>query len=238
MKRTIFTLMCMGAMLAGTGVAQAQMHHPQGRPMSVPHRSPFDQPARGRGYGGMSFVRNDNVYFGLRLGFNASAVRSEAPALNGTGVTSGLNAGVALGFYLSPFHPVSLETGLYYTEKGGKSSQGGSKFTYDLNYLELPVVLKYKIFTSPDVAIEPFAGAYAAVGVAGKIKDYDNREAFSSYDNGFFKRGDAGLRLGCGVSYQMVSLEASYDLGLANIGQDDFSDTHNGCFTLTAGITF
>lgn len=236
--RKIVTKLLLGVMLATAGTAQAQFYRPQARPGNYTHHSPFDQPARGRGYGNINFMNRDDVYLGLRLGFNASAVRSEAPALNGTGVTSGLNAGLAVGFYLSPFHPVSLETGLYYTEKGGKSSQSGNKFTYDLNCLELPVVLKYKIFTSPDVAIEPFAGAYAAIGVAGKIKDYDNREAFSSYDNGFFKRGDAGLKLGCGVSYQMVSLEASYDLGLANIGQDDFADTHNGCFTLTAGITF
>lgn len=235
--RKIITMLVLGVMLATAGTAQAQIYRPQNR-SGYTHRSPFDQPARGRGYNGFEFFNNHSMYFGLKIGFNASAVRSEASALNGTGVASGLNTGMALGFYLSPYHPVSLETGLYYSEKGGKSEGAAGKFTYDLNYLELPLVIKYKFFTSPDVAIEPFAGGYAAVGVGGKIKDYNNREAFSSFDDGFFKRGDAGLRLGCGISYRMVNLEASYDLGLANIGQDDFADTHNGCFTLSAGITF
>jgi len=224
-------MLLLGVMLVTAGTAQAQFRHPS-RSGRYGHPTHVD-----RSFGHGNNWYND-VYFGVKLGLNASAVRSEAPALNGTGVMCGLNTGVALGFYLSPYYPVSLETGLYYTEKGGKSSSSAGKFTYDLNYIELPLVVKYKAFVQPNLSIDPFFGAYAAVGVSGKIKDYDNREAFSSFDNGAFKRGDAGLRLGCGLSYQMFTLEASYDLGLANIGQDDFADTHNGCFTLTAGINF
>lgn len=233
--RKIITMLLLSVMLATAGSVQAQFR----RPAHGPHNrytaiGPGPVISHGRGHSHW----HDNMYFGIKLGLNASAVRSEATELNGTGVACGLNTGVAMGFYLSPYHPVSLETGLYYTEKGGKSNHAGNRFTYDLNYIEIPLVLKYKIFTPRDLAIEPFFGAYGAIGVAGKIKDYNNREAFSSFDDGYFQRGDAGLKLGCGVSYQMFSLEASYDLGLTDIGQDTFDSTHNGCFTISAGITF
>ena len=103
---------------------------------------------------------------------------------------------------------------------------------------EVPLLLKYKYFTSSDIAIEPFAGGYVSCGVGGQIKDYDNRNAFSSYDEGYFKRMDGGLKIGCGVEFRMLYLDLSYDIGLANVGQDDFDDTRNGCFTVNVGVNF
>lgn len=88
--------------------------------------------------------------------------------------------------------------------------------------------------------MEPFFGGYLACGIAGKIKDYNNREAYSSFgdEDDTFNRFDGGLRFGCGVSYQMLYLEASYDLGLANVGKDRFDDARNRCFNLTVGVNF
>ena len=84
-------------------------------------------------------------------------------------------------------------------------------------------------------------GGYLSCGVAGKIKDFANREAYSSYDSDVdqhFRRFDGGLRLGCGVGFDMLYLEASYDIGLANVGNDDFDDTRTGSFNLTFGVNF
>ena len=131
-----------------------------------------------------------------------------------------------------------LESGLYYTQKGGKSGSGGEKFSYDLNYLEIPLLIKYKHFVGNQTSIQPYVGAFLAVGTDGNIKDYGHRDAFSSYENGYFKRFDSGIKLGCGVGFNMLYLDASYDIGLANIGQDAFDDTHTGCFTLNVGVNF
>ncbi len=234
--KKILHLVLLSVMLVTATTAQAQFRRPT-RVDNRHHNGGYYIENNRVSNNGYSNWHND-VYFGFKLGFNASSVRSDAPDLDGNKVQCGLNAGIAVGFYLSHYYPISLETGIYYTEKGGKSDGIDGRFTYDLNYLELPIVFKYKIITSRDVAIEPFLGGYAAVGVSGDIKDYNNREAFSSFDDGYFRRGDGGLRFGCGVSFQMVSIEASYDLGLANIGQDSFDKTHNGNFTLTAGVTF
>ena len=187
-----------------------------------------------------------NTYFGLRLGLNAASVRSEANALNGTSMKAGLNVGLVGGVQLSYRTPLFFETGLFYSQKGGKSSNvvtsGGrtSKFTYNLDYLQVPLLLKYKHMADwrSRVTIEPFVGAFVGVGVGGNIKDYGDRVAFSSYENGFFKRGDAGLKLGCGVGFGMGYADVSYELGLANVGQDAFDDTHTGSLTLNIGINF
>ena len=189
------------------------------------------------GHHGNEYIAWHRYYVGLRLGLNASHVGSDNPMLDGSGVKSGLNLGVVAGTQLTYRAPLFLETGLYYSQKGGKSGSGADKFTYDLNYLELPLIIKYKHFVGNQTSIQPYAGDYLAVGTDGNIKNYGSRTAFSSFEDGYFKRFDGGLKIGCGVGFNMLYLDASYDIGLANIG-DTFDDTHNGCFTLNIGVNF
>ncbi len=47
---------------------------------------------------------------------------------------------------------------------------------HDFNYLDIPVVVKYKYEIDDDLTIEPFAGGYFAAGVGGKIKNFAERE--------------------------------------------------------------
>ena len=132
-----------------------------------------------------------------------------------------------------------FESGLYYVEKGGSSRNSDGRFTYGLDYLEIPLVLKYYIFTPGSRAVfQPFAGAYLGMGVGGEIKDYGNREAFSSFNNGYFRRGDSGLTFGCGVSYSFLYASLGYELGLANIGQDLFNETKNRALVFSVGFAF
>lgn len=190
------------------------------------------------------------TYVGLRLGPSFTHVTSDDAALDGGSWKTGLNVGVAVGTAISNHAPLYLESGLYYTEKGGKGSNAGNKrFTYNLDYLELPLLLKYKAAVSRDLSVEPFFGAYMAVGVGGKIKDYANREAYSSfssnpYDSGTFSRWDAGLKFGVGASYRLtpdpqgaeVYMELGYDLGLANVCHDTFDKAKNGALVLNFGV--
>jgi hypothetical protein len=178
------------------------------------------------------------TYWGLRLGLAASTVNSDDDKLDGGNAQSGLNIGFVGGVQLSPYTPIYFESGLFYTEKGGKGDYESKKFTYDLNYLEVPLVVKYKYFFSPEAAIQPFFGGYLACGVSGKIKNFADREAQDSFSDDYFKRFDGGLRLGCGVSFQNLYMDLSYDIGLANICHDYFDSSHNRCFYLTFGVDF
>ena len=125
-----------------------------------------------------------------------------------------------------------------YTEKGGNGYVDGKKFTYDLNYLEMPILAKYKYYFDDDLSIQPFAGGYLACGVGGKMKNYAEREAFSSFSDDAFQRFDGGLRLGCGVGFDLFYLELAYDIGLSNICHDDFDTSHNGSLALNFGVNF
>ncbi len=187
---------------------------------------------------GRWFNYDREVYYGLRLGLAVSTVKSDDASLDGGGGKSGLNLGVIAGIQLTPATPIYLESGLLYVTKGGKNHNGGKKFTYDLNYLEVPIVAKYKHFFSNEVSLQPFFGGYFALGVGGKVKDYHEEIAYDSFSDDYFQRFDGGLRLGCGIAYQNFYVDMRYDFGLSNIGHDAFKSTHNRCFYLTLGVDF
>jgi hypothetical protein len=86
-------------------------------------------------------------------------------------------------------------------------------------------------------------GGFLAFGIAGKskfygtsAKDYKDRFSESSFD--LYKRFDGGLRIGCGLEYQMLYAELGFDFGLANIGKDDFSSTRTQGFFVNVGVNF
>lgn len=178
-------------------------------------------------------------YYGFRIGPAFTFVNSDNSRLDGDDWQTGLNVGIVAGIPLTDSAPLYLETGLSYIEKGGKKDlPEGKKMTYDLNYLEIPVVVKYKYEIDDDLTIEPFAGGYFAAGVGGKIKNFAEREAQSSFRSNNFRRLDGGLRIGCGIGYDMFYADLTYDLGLANICHDTFDKARNRAVMLNFGVNF
>lgn len=188
-------------------------------------------------YYGMGWNR---PYFGLRIGPTFTTVSSDDEFLDGGNMKTGVNVGIAGGFPLSGYLPLYLESGLYYVEKGGKGNNMGSKFKYNLDYLELPLVFKYVADINGSFSVQPYLGGYFALGVAGKIKNFGDRVAYNSFgDSDYsFRRGDAGIKIGCGVSYDMLYAELNYDWGLANVSHNYFGDARNSALTLNIGVNF
>ena len=201
-------------------------------------RSAYRRPVAPVGHYSMRPHNAGASYYGLRIGLGVSTVNSDDIYLDGGSAKSGLNLGLVAGFQASPASPVIIETGLNYAEKGGKGNYGGHSFSYNLNYLEVPLVMKYQIGIDRLASVQPFAGVYGAVGVSGKIKDFGQRQAYSSFDDKGFSRWDGGVRLGCGLQYDHLYAEMGYDVGLANISHDYFDTSHTGSFFLNVGLNF
>lgn len=185
------------------------------------------------------------IYFGLRIGPAFSFVNSDDPMLNGGSMKTGLSFGAVVGLQLTTDAPLYFETGLGFVQKGGRgyvTMDDGSraKFTFNLGYLELPITIKYRHELDDHMSFQPFIGGYFAVGVGGKIRNFKERNAYGSFSGGSntFRSFDGGLRFGCGFGYDLAYIELGYDLGIANIGQDDFDTTHNGCLFVNLGVNF
>ena len=224
MKRIMMITM-LAVLTAVPSLAQ-YVGRPHGRPVAPARLSYYDN-----GYRRHSIV---DSYIGFRIGLDVATVNADDHYLDGGSPKAGLNVGFTAGIQMVPATPIYLETGLSYTEKGGKNGA----YSYNMNYLEVPLLIKYQHNFDPLTSIQPFLGVYCAAGISGNIKEQDRRLSYSSFADDAFRRFDGGVRLGCGLQFDHLYAEIGYDIGLANVSRDDFNTAHNGCFFANVGVNF
>lgn len=182
-------------------------------------------------YRGGSKIDKSNLYYGARFGLTMANTSGDIDLGTKTGMTL---AGV-LGIQVSSVTPMFIESGLYYTQRGGKGNFMDAKWDTNLNYLELPFLIKYGIKTNSDFALLPFVGPYFSYAFGGKTKI--NGDKHSSFRDHYFHHPDMGFKLGCGVEYNMVYMEAGFQVGVADISDTDES-THGNAFFVNFGVNF
>lgn len=184
-------------------------------------------------------------YLALRIGPSFSTIISDKVDQRAGDIRTGINIGVLGGFSVSRIAPVFLETGLEYTQKGGRANKG-YEYSYNLDYLKVPLTLKYIHSINRNLSVQPFVGGYLGGAVNGKIKDYElertypvfgDRGGLSGNGSGL-QRFDGGLKIGCGVGYNVLYAELAYEYGLSDISKDNFGSTHNSTILLNFGINF
>lgn len=190
----------------------------------------------------------ENIYYGVRVGFTAASISGDSDANPTTSLDygsskSGMTLGAVIGLRVSSSTPVFLESGFYYTERGGKSDY----YKCGINYFEIPLLIKYGFKASDDIALLPFFGPYFSYGIGGKIKatkDYSGTPGFSkgnnfnSFQSDHFKHSDMGFKLGCGAEYNRLYLEIGYQIGVKNISKNDNLDAHGRGFFANVGVNF
>ncbi len=185
--------------------------------------------------GGFS-LSESTVYYGIRLGMNISTLTGDIDM----GSKVGLNVAPIIGLRISDTTPVFLESGLYFSGLGAKKG----KSSIALNYLEIPVLIKYGIQASDDIAVLPFIGPTFRYGLFGGKWKTEGAGKVNSFGGDRFKRADMGIKLGCGAEYNKLYLELGYEFGIINIagwkaanGIDD-GTSHNGNFFVNLGVNF
>ena len=180
--------------------------------------------------GGFS-LDEEHLYWGARFGITFAGIGGDLKTDKGR---TGMTLGGVVGLRVSDSTPVFLESGLYYTQRGGKDLTGFKQTDVvnvkstkaHLNYLEIPVLVKYGIMTDNNVAFLPFFGPYFSFSVSG--------------DHDYLKRNDMGFKLGCGLEWNNLYVEAAYQFGVLNIvdyDTDDFS-SHGHAFGINVGVNF
>lgn len=175
-----------------------------------------------------------NLYYGVRVGLSASTITGDFTdnVLYDMGTKAGMTLGGVVGLRVSPVTPLFLESGLYFTQRGTRRD---NKNKISLDYLEIPLLIKYGVRATEDIAVLPFLGPYFSYAVGGKTIIEGTKQ--SSFKDGNFKHADVGIKIGCGVEYNMLYLETGYQFGVANISDTDFAK-HTGAFMLNFGVNF
>ena len=180
-----------------------------------------------------------NIYWGARMGLALGKLTGDVGDYDG--MKAGFTLAGVVGLRLSQTSPVFLESGLYYTQRGGKNGS----LKAELNCLEIPVLIKYGFKVTEDIAVLPFIGPYFAYGIAGEteyevvdaVTGKSTKEKERSYKN-LLNHNDMGFKLGCGLEYNMLYLEVAYQFGIANIADDDNLTAHANQLSINLGVNF
>ncbi|HMG15791.1 MAG TPA: porin family protein [Saprospiraceae bacterium] len=170
-----------------------------------------------------------------------------------TGYTTGVNMGYKITNNLSAQAELNLVQRGFRVSKGFDFNIGnfpiplGIEVITKVNYLELPLQLKYKFSDGP---VQPYviggpSLAYATSGsiheIANFLIDINIGTQNINLDNSNFNRWEAGGRLGAGIAFQTVlgeiQFEGTYYHGFTDFFKDPIVNVHayNKGFTLQAG---
>jgi hypothetical protein len=184
--------------------------------------------------GGFS-LDESTVYYGARIGMNLSTITGNETS--DMKMKAGLTLGGVIGLRISDDTPIFMESGLYYTQYG---ANGDGKNEVNLNYFEIPVLIKYGFMATDDIALLPYIGPTFGLGVGGRMKiDTGNDvESESSFGSDKFNRANVGIKIGCGAEWNKLYLEVGYHFGVTNIYDSDKITRHNGNLFANFGVNF
>ena len=186
-------------------------------------------------------AQDKTASYGFKGGLNFSNLYSDN--VDDNNVLTGFNAGLYAKFPIT--NNIAIQPEISYTTKGAELVynnafvQGTAKF--NVNYIEVPVILVMNITDNFNVQVGP----YAAYMVSGKTTN--NSNIFSSQtelDTKDFNKFDAGIAGGLGVDLDVVNFGVRYNYGLTNVGKErnyggtsyTFPDAKNSVLSVYVGL--
>ncbi|MFC2110538.1 porin family protein [Bacteroidota bacterium] len=167
----------------------------------------------------LSYVNAQDVTYGVKVGANFSNFNGDSMD---TDMITRMHAAVTGDIALSD--SFSLQPELMYSAEGVKAKTGG--FENKLNYLRIPLMLKY--YVSSGFSID--AGPQVGFLVSAEDQDgTDIKDGMESIDFGF----------NIGSTYLLdsgVNISVRYNIGITDVV--DGSDAKNGVFQLSLGYVF
>jgi len=182
---------------------------------------------------------------GPRIGLNLSTLRGDVANYK---MTPGLVAG-AFVMYSSLNH-FGISADVLYSQRGGKFSgtDPGNipvEFTQKINYLEIPIALRYFLTLNGNFRPNIFFGPSLAIPLSAKR--INQKRAGVSYpdvsNSGDYNNPDLGLFAGFQLNFrgwgdrQHFLIDGRYTYGLADITSQP-GNVYNSTVTLTLGYSF
>ncbi|GHT23591.1 hypothetical protein AGMMS4957_15340 [Bacteroidia bacterium] len=182
-------------------------------------------------------VSAQGLKFGVTAGLNLSTFSGDGT--DDLKFTPGFQAGVVVDYALTESFSIAPE--LLFAQRGAKEERNGGSQTMTLNYLQLPINATYKLALG-DSKLLVFAGPYVGYGLSGTAKWEGGGESGSNDikfgSDEMFKALDFGLNIGAGYQIGSIYAKVQYNLGLANISNDDDDSLKNGNIGISVGYLF
>ncbi len=199
------------------------------------------------------------MYYGFHAGVSSADIRGEALEsledvidVAGDYVSTGSRTGFYTGAYVGiPLAKgIAIEPGINYSQKGyqlkGSLNVKGidvlginARAQLQLNYLELPVLLKanfggLQVFAGPQLSYLVHSNLTVSAGALGF-----NVLSYKIPVTSQFNHWDAGITGGIGYQFSnWINLKASYDHGLSKIDAGKKVDAYNRMMKIGIGLSF
>ena len=179
---------------------------------------------------GFNLHSNAQAKLSLQGGLNQARLKYSGDGASLTlGTRTSVNFGLNADFEGSD--NFNLRTGLLYNGYGSKTGDGGVS---KLDYLTIPVLGRFKVADG----FYAFAGPQIGLLLSAKSKYKDETEDVKE----FYKGTNISALIGAEYKFtDKLSLGASYNAGLTNIGKEDIDDggklTTTG-FSINLGFSF
>ena len=177
------------------------------------------------------------VQFGAKVGVDATNFWGKDVE---HGMKPSYQAGLVMEYKFNPHFAIAPE--VVFASQGGKYKvidldlfglDVSKKVTYNTNYINVPVMLKY--YTAPNFSID--FGPQVGFNVYSKYSIEDVDKAIDLKDN--TKGVDFGL--GLGGTYNLTEnafVQARYTMGLTKVFESDYVNEKNGNIQLAFGMKF
>ncbi len=168
---------------------------------------------------------------GLKTGMNIST-------LNGDD-TENFDARTGLFFggfaELCVSNDFAIQPELLYSMQGIKFSSEGYDVTFKLDYLNVPVMGKFKL--SDDLIVE--AGPQVGILLSAKEEFKSSGDSFEDDAKDDYKDIDFGANVGLVYQFEGgLNIGARYNLGLSKVDENPDENKKNGVFQFSVGFRF
>jgi len=130
--------------------------------------------------------------------------------------------------------PLDLQAEVLYAQKGATFSMGDDEINARLNYIVVPVMVKYKMPLVPTLGLNIQGGAY----LGQKLGESWDPEIDTEED--VFENSDMGAVIGAGVQFKALfgdlRVEVRYTMGFKNIGKEEGDTIKNNNMIILVGI--
>jgi Outer membrane protein beta-barrel domain len=181
----------------------------------------------------VGFGAQAQVKFGVKAGLNGYNFSGDDTDGENFKTKIGFNAG---GFANIPVgEKFSVQPELIYSVEGAKISEGEDRVNYNMNYINIPVLVQFNsasgFYAEAGPQIGFLTSAKADTKIGGVSTDTDVKE--------FFKGTNFSAAIGLGYKLSSgLGFGARYNFGLGNIGEEAGSDIKLGGFQVGLSFSF
>lgn len=177
------------------------------------------------------------VQFGAKVGFDMTNFWGEDVE---HGMKPSYQAGLVMEYKFSPKFAIAPE--VVFASQGGKFKaiemnlfglDVSKNVTFNTNYINVPVMLKYYVSPAFSIDFGPQVGfnVYSKISVEGYDKAYDLKDNTKGVDFG----------LGLGGTYNLTEnafVQARYTMGMTKVFDGDYNKEKNGNIQIAFGMKF